>query len=188
MHRRIWAALAGAVLLVGISGQSATADAALIETTPADGGRLEAADEKRVTFSFNQKLNDLEGAASVAITGPSGDRVDRGDVTVAGRDVSRKFVAGRPGAYTASYRVVSSDGHPVTGTIVFDVAAAPSEPAVSSSAAPLPPATPQANDPMAREQHGGLPWLWICSGALAFLVLVGAARRRAGGALDDSEG
>ena len=70
-----------------------------------------------ITFTFNENIGS---PAYIAVIAPSGTKVDVGDV----RAIDNKVTATLPdvdqkGRYTASYRVVSADGHPVEGTIHF---------------------------------------------------------------------
>ena len=108
------ALLSLALLLVG-SGP-ASAHASLVGSDPEDGATLASA-SSTVTFTFNENVGN---PAFVSVTAPNGDKVgvtgvravDK-QVTAAVADVDQK------GRYTAAYRVVSADGHPVEGTIHY---------------------------------------------------------------------
>ncbi len=108
------ALLSFALLLMG-SGP-ASAHASLVGSDPADGATLAAA-PSAITFTFNENIGN---PAYIAVTAPNGSKVDVGDV----RAIDNKVTATLPdvdqkGRYTASYRVVSADGHPVEGTIHY---------------------------------------------------------------------
>ena len=108
------ALLSLALLFMG-SGP-ASAHASLVGSDPADGAELAAA-PSAITFTFNENIGN---PAYIAVTAPNGSKVDVGDV----RAIDNKVTAALPavdqkGRYTASYRVVSADGHPVEGTIHY---------------------------------------------------------------------
>jgi methionine-rich copper-binding protein CopC len=111
-----------AVLLgTGLLGAGpASAHAALVGTDPEDGSTLATAPSS-ITFTFNENVSRR---AQVAVAAPDGTQVDVGriravdnTVTAAVPDVDQR------GTYSASYRVISADGHPVTGTVTYKVTA-----------------------------------------------------------------
>jgi len=113
--------------LLAVAGP-ASAHAVLVSSDPQDGSRLTSA-PARVTFTFDEavQLPD-DGTAAVSDTGTD---AAGGDATLAasGREVVVPLAKGLPdGAYTVSYRVVSADGHVVTGAIRFGVNTAPTAP------------------------------------------------------------
>ena len=108
------ALLSLALLFVG-SGP-ASAHASLVGSDPEDGARLAAA-PSAITFTFSENIGN---PAYIAVTAPDGSKVDVGEV----RAIDNKVTTTLPevdqkGRYTASYRVVSADGHPVEGTIHY---------------------------------------------------------------------
>jgi methionine-rich copper-binding protein CopC len=111
--------LAGLLTLAGVVAPTpAFAHAALIESDPAQGAELEAA-PREVTFSFNE---DISQPAYVVVTA-AGERVEQGSPRVEGGTVTQPVADGAgSGRWTMAYRVVSTDGHPVTGEISFSVA------------------------------------------------------------------
>ncbi len=109
----------------------ALAHARLLETAPADQERLSRPPE-RVQLRFSEPIE--AEFTPVRVAGPQGDRVDRDDALVDPDD--RGVLAAeleelpedsRAGAYTVEWRVTSADGHPVSGTYVFDVSGAGSD-------------------------------------------------------------
>ena len=64
-------------------------------------------------------------------------------VDVRGRTVDVRLPHGGPGAYTVVYRVVSKDGHPVSGRVSFTVAGG----AVATDGGTFVPVTPSASAP-----------------------------------------
>lgn len=125
--------LALATVLLGAA--PASAHAALVDSDPADGASLPEAPGE-VSFTFSE---DIQQPAYVVVTA-AGERVEQGKVRVDGTRVSVDVAADAPaGRWTMAYRVVSVDGHPVTGTVAFEVErarATPSESASPSETAP----------------------------------------------------
>lgn len=105
-------------LLVSLLGASpASAHAALVGTDPADGASLPTMPET-VTFTFSENV----GNVNVAVQSPDGAQLQLSDVAAVDNTASATLTdPGQRGEYTASYRVVSSDGHPISGTVKFEV-------------------------------------------------------------------
>jgi copper transport protein len=125
-------ALLLALVALAIAAPAASAHATLEGTTPARGAALKTGPEQ-VVFRFNEPVEGTFGA--VRVFDANGKRVDDGRVQHPGGAGAKIAVGLRSGlargAYTATYRVVSADGHPVSGGIVFDVGAAAAAPARS---------------------------------------------------------
>jgi methionine-rich copper-binding protein CopC len=128
-------ALVGAAFVV-LSPLSAQAHAALISSSPSDGDVV-ASVPTEVSFTFDEAVGS---PAFVSVIGPDGADIADGDAVVDGATVTQAVrLLPEQGRYTASYRVVSDDGHAVTGTIRFTVDAvngttAPGGPALSDCA------------------------------------------------------
>ncbi|MGH3612372.1 MAG: copper resistance CopC family protein [Pseudonocardia sp.] len=156
--------LCGLILLFG-AGQ-AVAHTRLLSSDPADGTSLAAAPEQ-VSLTFNEAMQP--GFSTISVVGPDGATWQAGDVTVDGPRVSIGLrPLGPAGRYEIGYRVVSNDGHPVTGNLSFTLAD-PGPGAATS--APTPAADPAPSGPPAALGSGsGAPvWPWI----VAAVVLVG---------------
>jgi copper transport protein len=113
------AAVASAGLALGPA--PADAHAELISTEPASGEQLDVAPE-RVVLRFSESVDVSDDAVEVLTAG--GDRVDVGDP--GHPDGERSSVAVDlpdldDGTYVVSWRVVSSDSHPVSGAFTFGV-------------------------------------------------------------------
>jgi copper transport protein len=118
-----------ALLLLGFIGTAlllaapAEAHATVVSSTPADGSRLAKAPTS-VTLVFDESVG-LGGIGYLHVTDGTGRRVDAGAATHPNGDASKvtdRLVSGLGNStYTASYRVVSADSHPVAGTIRFVV-------------------------------------------------------------------
>lgn len=111
-------ALALPLALLG-AGPAAAHDA-LISSDPAEGTSLEEIPSE-LTFTYSASIQEL--GAEVELSDGQGDAVALGDHQVDGA-VLTVPVEGTPegGDYSAAWRVVSSDGHPISGTLTFSVA------------------------------------------------------------------
>ena len=111
--------MAGALLVA--SAGPAAAHASVLSTTPADSQSVtESPGEFSVTFS---EPVDIELGGLTVLDG-EGSRVDDGDTT--SEDGARVLtVALEPdlgdGTYVGTWRVVSTDGHAITGSVLFAV-------------------------------------------------------------------
>lgn len=102
-------------LVVGVG--PASAHAGLSGTDPEDGARLQSM-PSTITFTFTENI----GNAFVAVTAPDGTAVQVAEPDAVDRRVTASLAdPEQRGTYSASYRVVSADGHPVAGTVTFDV-------------------------------------------------------------------
>jgi methionine-rich copper-binding protein CopC len=96
----------------------AQAHAALVSSSPSDGAVVASAPTE-VTFTFDETVM---APAYVVVKAPDGSNVVQGSATISGATVTQAVrLVPQQGAYSASYRVVSDDGHPVQGTIDFTV-------------------------------------------------------------------
>lgn len=135
---RPFARMAALALAVGLglvvgAAPSALAHTDLVESTPADGSVLEVAPTE-VTFTFSEDL--LSGANAISVFDDAGNVLVKGSVESNGPVVRVALPATTPaGVLHAAYRVVSADGHPVTGEVTFTVrtAAGPTDAATTRS-------------------------------------------------------
>ncbi|MEU8244989.1 copper resistance protein CopC [Nonomuraea sp. NPDC048916] len=119
--RRLLTVLLLACAGLGIS-PPALAHNVLASSDPKDGATLSSSPE-RITLVFDQPVR--RGYAQIGVTGADGSSWADGAATVAAERVSVKvgpLPAG--GAYVVGYRILSADGHPVTGKITFSLAPA----------------------------------------------------------------
>ena len=71
-------------------------------------------------LTFDQPVQAGEGLNSVAVTGPDGKEWQGGSATVDSNVVTAPVrELGPKGVYTIGYRIVSADGHPVSGKLTF---------------------------------------------------------------------
>lgn len=118
----VWVAVLG--LLIGVLSSLATAvsgsaHTALASVSPEDGSRLTQAPEQ-VVLTFSEPVSS--SFATVTVTGPTGPATeDRAQVS--GTTVTQRLTAvASSGDYTVAFRVVSSDGHPVSDRTTFSLA------------------------------------------------------------------
>ena len=127
-HRLLVALAALAVALLS-APSGALAHAVLESSTPARGATVEQ-QPRSLVFRFSEPVEGNFGA--VRVYDAKGRRVDEGDVFHPDGEGSRLGVpleAGLPdGSYTATYRVVSADGHVVSGGYVFSIGKASQTP------------------------------------------------------------
>jgi copper resistance protein C len=109
-------AVATATLLLVLAGAGpAAAHARLVRAVPGDGNTLETA-PSRVSLVFDEEMRP---PSTVVVTGPTGDEVQRGTVAVVDNTATVAVRVTVPGTYRVAFRVVSADGHPVTGETSF---------------------------------------------------------------------
>ena len=128
-----------ALLFFGMTASPALTHAGLVSSDPVDGSVLTTA-PVNVTLQFNENL--LEDTVSVAIRDGDDQVVSTETAIADGPTVVVPWPTDlADGAYRLAYRVVSADGHPVTGEIgiVLNTVQDPSvtaQPAASSSGLP----------------------------------------------------
>ena len=132
----------GVALAVTVTPGAASAHASLVSSTPKEGGTVKKP-LREVTLRFNE---DIQAKfATVAVTDADGEKISAGDPEVHGAVVTQPVRAVRePGKYTVGYRVVSADGHPVSGSYSFTVAAGAVAPTAATSRSAQPPRTLEA--------------------------------------------
>ncbi len=174
--------------------------AKLLGSTPKDGSSVKTA--RAVTLEFNEDINP--NFVTIEVAGPSGAETDA-DATTDGGSVTQPLTADlEAGEHVVTYRVVSTDGHPVAGTVTFTTTAAPASATPSPSASATPTeatptpeptasvvASPQptiTTAPASQESGGGIPgWLIIGAVVLLAALALGAAWRSIGGPQADAE-
>ena len=167
-----------AVLVVLVAPAAAAHDA-LGGSSPAAGSTVTVAPvEVRLTFAEPLTAQGL----GVAVTGPDGTSVATGTPSVRANEVTQALVPlTRSGTYTVAYRVVSADGHPVSGSYPFVLAL----PSSASPGTSTPSATPsQTGSPVAEPTGDDVrgtdltPWVVGLGLVVAAVLGVLTARRR----------
>jgi copper transport protein len=124
-------AVVGLVALAwaGAAAPRASAHAVLIKTVPHQGALLHE-EPRRIVLRFSEAVETSFGA--VRIYDEHGKRVERGAPLRPSADtIAIGIRPGLLGVYTVSYRVLSADGHPVSGAFVFGMHQAPSAKALA---------------------------------------------------------
>lgn len=149
---------AGIFVTLFLGALPAYAHASLVSTNPEDGAIVQRLpSEVSATFSEN-----VGKPAYLVVTAPNGDDATAGKPTVLDQKVSVPLKdLGIRGEYSLSYRVVSTDGHPMKGTLTFTVATGKTVNAAASA--------PQADERSFVNEHRTL-LIW---GAPAVVVALG---------------
>jgi copper transport protein len=168
--RRLVAALAAAAvaLAVVLQASAASAHAALVKAEPADGAVVAAAPSE-LRLTFNEPVSPL----AIRLIGPDGRTVPLGDIAAANAGIAIAVPALQQGSHVLSWRVVSADGHPVGGALVFSIGAPSAQP---------PSGAPAAADPALRTAL----WLTRLAVYLGFAIGIGGAFFRAWIAVPDA--
>ncbi|UPK66479.1 copper resistance protein CopC (plasmid) [Rhodococcus pyridinivorans] len=177
--RYIVTVLAAACAALLLTAGPAQAHSSLIDSTPGFDSVVDRSPEQ-VELVFNQNINPA--FATVTVTDGGGVQHSGGEALVAGDRVS--VAVPEPlsaGSYTVGYRVVSADGHPITGSYSFTVTAAAegAGPASGATTPALPQDTPistptaaAVTDEPATEKQSPIALLLLAA-ALAVLVVAG---------------
>ncbi len=141
------AASAVALAFVLVTAAPASAHDVLASTAPAAdatvGGDL---DQVALTFS-EPPLAGLESGIVVSVTGPDGAEVGAGSVDVDGSTLRTAADLTAAGSYTVTWRSVSVDGHPISGSYRFTSTGAPAPTPTPTPTATGPTQTPSAGTP-----------------------------------------
>lgn len=184
-HPARGAGVALALALVMLVPATASGHAVLRDTQPARGA-VAPEEPSTVVLRFSEPVEGSFGA--VRVFDRTGARVDRGSVLRPGGGNERvgiRLREGLPdGTYTATYRVISADSHPVSGGFVFSIGSAGAAPAKT-----VEDLIDEGNaGPVTEVAFGAARWLDYAAiamavGILAFLLGVWMpALRAAGGA------
>lgn len=149
--RRLLSALVLAFICLAWSPSPASAHTDLLSTDPASGARL-AAPPAEVTLTFTDQMSGEFNTVSLTVADQTPIKLGSSTVsdTVTARvpldDIAGAFRnPNQPVDWTLAYRVVSADGHPVTGDLAFR---APLPRAASAGTSPTTtPSTPGLSEP-----------------------------------------
>lgn len=172
---------AGLALAIGVA-PAAVAHDELLASDPGEGDRLTVAPTE-VSLSFSADVLTM-GAAVLVVDGDGRDWV-AAEPTVDGSTVTAELEAGMPEAgYEIRWRVVSSDGHPISGLVRFTVGDAEPltrTPSPTSTAGGDADATEQQTQPTPADA-GALRTVLIgaagAAAAVAIMLLISFLRRR----------
>ena len=128
MSKKLQALLALSIVFASFINPSAHAHTSLELSTPSNKQSIEFMPTE-LSATFDEDLIEIEGEVVNTLELQSADGVsyELSPATIAGPVVSAKVGDGEypAGNYLLKYRVVSADGHPVTGEISFSTQSAP---------------------------------------------------------------
>lgn len=129
------AALVGlllALVLPTLTAPPAYAHAVLVASDPVDGSTLTVA-PARVRLVFDEPVRMVPHA--VQVISSSGAKVDLGAKLLSGNTVVELLLPGQlpRDSYTAMWRLISADGHEVSGSVSFGVGQGPTAPPIAST-------------------------------------------------------
>jgi len=195
-RRRLATAVFAATVAVGgvlAFAAPASAHDFVVGSTPAEGETLTALPES-FSVTANEPIVDIVGDGTgfgIRVTDAAGRFYGDGCLSLVDSTMSMPATLGEAGDYTMVWQLISSDSHPVSGTIPFTWAppagTTPSEGAATApvcgdtEAVPEPGTTPQADQPEEAGSAAAAPasddatgtLLWLGGAALAIVAAVG---------------
>ena len=172
----------------------------LLGSDPAANATVDALPAE-LTLTFSGVIASETGASEVQVTDAAGTSLADGEPTAQDNVLSQPLTGEASGAVTVLWKVVSSDGHPISGEFSFTVEGAPAPTPTETTPAPEPTettATPVPTETTApagdEDSSFGDVWPWVVFGILAaallgavVYVLLARARRgdEAGGTTPD---
>lgn len=162
---------AGTLLLAA----PAWAHSRLESSNPANGSSV-AAPPASVSLTFDEDVQS--GFTVMTVIGPDGKDYHAGQVVETDMTVTVDALPlGPAGIYRIGYRVVSADGHPVSGATAFTLTSA--GPGSAAAAVPTTGGATAAGGPSAAPASGGGSpvWPWIVGAVVLVIAGVGAALR-----------
>lgn len=184
LRGRIWALAAALLAASGLALATAApahAHDELIGSEPAQGATVDALPAE-LTLTFSAAIADQDGASIVEVTDASGTTLADGSPSVQDNVLTQALEGEASGAVTVLWKVVSSDGHPISGEFTFTVG---DESAPGQQISPQPTGT-ELTDDMSVDWGATLlanllPVLLGAAVMAAIIVAVVFARRRRGG-------
>jgi len=168
--------IALSIPLIAISASPANAHTSLELSTPSDNQSIEFMPAE-LSASFDENLIEIEGEVvnTLELEGADGTKYVLSAATIAGPTVSANAGDGEypAGGYLLKYRVVSADGHPVTGEIKFStqslttIGSVPAEPVATAYVAET-------------EESSPRNFIYMVAGLLLALAITFVMKRRMG--------
>jgi len=189
-------ALAGALIaFVALLAPASPAQAHddLLGSDPAADAQLDAL-PAQLTLTFTAEIAPDEGASEVQVTDAAGASLVAGAPSAQGNVLTQPLEGTASGAITVLWKVVSSDGHPISGEFGFTVTTPPTPtPTETTTPSPTPTATVAPTEsaspsPTAAPADGGstaLPWVFFAliavavAGGVTYLLVSRARREKA---------
>jgi copper resistance protein C len=168
------AAVATALIAMLWSAAPASAHNTLIGSSPKDGAQVSSGPEQ-VQLTFDEPVQFGQGLNTIAVLGPNNDHWEAGPPQVASNVVTAPVrPLGPAGVYKIGWRILSADGHPVSGQLTFTLTTA-------GSGTPGPAIQSDTNVGNPSSSGGGLPaWVWIAGAAVVLAAGLFLALRISG--------
>ena len=175
MSKKLQALLALSIVFASFINPSAHAHTSLELSTPSNNQSIEFMPTE-LSATFDEDLIEIEGEVvnTLELQRADGTNYLLSAATIAGPVVSAKVgdVEYPAGNYLLKYRVVSADGHPVTGEISFSTQSA----TTIGSMAAEPVTTAFIPEPV---DSSSITWLYLLGGAILLVgILFGVKRKR----------
>lgn len=176
--RQLLSAMLGAAILaaalLGAVAPASAHDAA--ESTSPSSGATVATPPESVSVTFNR--NPLALGSQIVVSDAAGANWAAGTVEIVDNVAAQKLKAGAPaGLYTVTWRVASSDGHPIEGSFTFTATAgaagSTAVAAVPTMGTAQPGITPAPSSPASSAEP--FPWSIVIfvGTAIGILVVLG---------------
>ena len=175
MSKKLQALLALSIVFASFINPSAHAHTSLELSTPSNNQSMQFMPTE-LSATFDEDLIEIEGEVvnTLELQNADGVNYELSPATIAGPVVSAKVGDGEypAGKYLLKYRVVSADGHPVTGEISFSTQSA----TTIGSIAAEPVTTAYIPEPVDSSSNA---WLYLLGGAILLVgILFGVKRKR----------
>ncbi|HEX9086309.1 MAG TPA: copper resistance CopC family protein [Arthrobacter sp.] len=186
--RQLLSALLGALILAAaLLGAVAPASAhdAAESTSPAAGATV-AMPPDTVSVTFNR--NPLALGSQIVVADAAGTNWADGAVEIVDNVAAQKLKSGAPaGLYTVTWRVASSDGHPIEGSFTFTAAAGAAGSTAAAAVPTMGTAQPGTTPAPSRPASSAEPFPWsivifvgTAVGILVALALMAKSRLKPG--------
>jgi hypothetical protein len=170
-----------AAVVLALPPGPAAAHTTLRESDPPANGSVAVLPQLvRLTFT-----TQLPAAPTIEVVDANGASVNSSPVSLRGNTALQPVQGSRAGRYTVNWKATAPDGHQITGSFAFTVAAGnvspgpAGSPTVPATTGPSPTeAAPTAAAP--RSDGSGPRWPWLAAGllAVALLAIVWYVRRQ----------
>lgn len=184
--------LLAAGLLFATAAPAAAHDE-IVSSSPEAGSTVSVVPEE-ISLTFSGEILTDFSAVIIEVVAPDGQNIASGDPVIDGTTVTQAVTPGQAGVYTVRWRVVSSDGHPISNEYQYTVEAVAvptSTPTPEATEEQTPDPSPTSAANTSGEVHNGpsggwelLPVLAVLSGvillggALVVVLMVARERRR----------
>ena len=179
------AALLVAFAMLLVPASPAHAHDELIGSSPSADSTVEGV-PAQLTLTFSGAIAADAGASEVAVTDAAGTSLIDGAPTAQDNVLTQPLTGEASGEITVLWKVVSSDGHPISGQFTFTATSAPTPtptttgtptptPTGTSEPTQEPSATPSATVPADSGTTGSDVWPWVLIGIVVIALGGGVA-------------